>query len=343
MGSDISRILIWGSGAIGGTVGAFWARAGHDVTFVDIEPEHVRAMTEHGLTLTGPLDAFTIPVQACLPDQVAGVWDLVFLCVKAHHTSDACRSLAPHLGPDGVVVSLQNGLCEHLIADRVGAARTMGAFVNFGADWIAPGEVHYANRGAFVLGELDGQISPRLKNILSLARIFEPDAIATDTIEGYIWGKLGYGAFLFAQALGDKGIADCIARPELLPLWRALAGDVARVAAAQGIIPCGFNGYDPAAFAPEADEAAARSSIDALVAFARPNAKTHSGIWRDLAVRKRKTEVDVQIWPIVEIGRQHGVTCRAIAALVEMIHEVERGERPLSDDNLLELLRRAID
>ena len=75
-----------------------------------------------------------------------------------------------------------------------------------------------------------------------------------------------------------------------------------------------------------------------MVAFNRPNAKTHSGIWRDLAIRKRRTEVDVQIWPIVTTGAENGVDCPKCRKLSAMIHEIEDGTRKLSDDNLLVLL-----
>ena len=69
------------------------------------------------------------------------------------------------------------------------------------------------------------------------------------------------------------------------------------------------------------------------------SAKTHSGVWRDLAVRKRRTEVDAQIAPIAEIGARHGVACPTVRALVAMIHEVEDGKHPMTDDNLTELAR----
>jgi 2-dehydropantoate 2-reductase len=330
-------VLVWGAGAIGGTVGVYLARAGHDVTFVDIVPEHVAAIQGPGLHIHGPVTDFTIQAPALLPGEVSGTWDKVFLCVKAHHTAEACRALLPHLAADGYVLSLQNGLCETIIAGIAGADRTVGAFVNFGADWMEPGSILYGNRGAVVLGEIDGADTPRLRHLHALMRDFEPDAITTPDIWSYLWGKLGYGAMLFAQALGDASIADCLARPELLPTWRALGGEAVAVALAEGVQPRGFNGFDPAAFRPGAAEAEAAASVAAMVAFNRPSAKTHSGVWRDVAVRRRRTEVDVQIAPIVEIGAKHGLPCPTIARLVALIHEVEAG-RPQSDALLLELL-----
>ena len=109
--------LVWGAGAIGGTVGAYLKRAGHDVSFVDVAGEHVAAIRDpaRGLAITGPIDEFKVVAPAFVPGEVEGKWKRIFLAVKAHHTRDACLALAPHLAEDGYVLSLQNGLCERII------------------------------------------------------------------------------------------------------------------------------------------------------------------------------------------------------------------------------------
>jgi 2-dehydropantoate 2-reductase len=339
---DRGPILVWGAGAIGGTVGAHLVRARHAVVFVDIVEEHVAAIADpaRGLAVEGPVASFRVHAPACLPGALKGAFRRVLLCVKTHDTEAACRALLPHLAADGYVLSLQNGLCERMIAEICGAERTMGAFVNFGADWLAPGRVLYGNRGAVVVGELDGAATPRARAMHALLRdTFEPEAVLTDNIWGYLWGKLAYSSLLYAQGLAERGIADTLARPELAPLIRALAGEVVAVARAEGVSSLGFNGFDPAAFAPGASEAAALRSIGAMIAFNRPNAKTHSGIWRDLWVRRRATPADAQIGAVPPIGRAHGLPCPTLRRLIAMIHEAERGARPMSDDNLLELMR----
>ena len=121
--------------------------------------------------------------------------------MKAHHTEAALDALAPHLADDGYVVSAQNGLNELAIAETVGPERTIGCFVNFGADCSAPGRILYGNRGAVVVGEIDGAIRRARARCTRCCRIFEPDALLTDNIWGYLWGKLAYGAMLFATAL----------------------------------------------------------------------------------------------------------------------------------------------
>jgi len=328
------KILVWGSGAIGGTVGAYLARAGQDVLFVDSAADHVAAINAAGLAIEGPIENFTVAASALPPEQVAGRYRRILLCVKAHHTEAAAAALEPHLADDGIVVSLQNGLNERVIAAAVGERRTIGAFVNFGADYLAPGRVLYGGRGAFVLGELDGAMSPRLAALVDLVRAMEPGAIATGNIWGFLWGKLGYGALLFATALTDDSIADVLDMPEFRPLLTALAREVVAVSAAQGIRPEGFNGWDPAAFAPGASQAAADASFDGMVAFNRRSAKSHSGIWRDLAVRRRRTEVDAQLGPVVAEAARLGLAAPLCERLVTLIHGIEEGRQRLARDTL---------
>ena len=197
------RILVWGAGAIGGTISGTFRRAGLDITVVDADAAHLAAIRHRGLRITGPIESFVQPIPAFTPEDVPGVWDTIFLCVKALHTEAAVHQLERHLAADGVVVSLQNGFNELIIAEAVGEARTMGAFINFGADVIEPGVIHFGGRGAFVLGELNGGDTIRLARVHGAVRQFEPAAIVTNNIWGYLWGKMGYGALLFATALTD--------------------------------------------------------------------------------------------------------------------------------------------
>jgi 2-dehydropantoate 2-reductase len=331
------RILIWGAGAIGGTVATYLRRAGLDITVVDANGAHVRAIRERGLAITGPIENFVQLLPAYAPNDVAGAWDTIFLCVKAQHTEAAARQLAPHLASDGVVVSLQNGFNELPIADAVGRERTMGAFINFGADVLEPGVVHFGGRGAVVIGELDGRHSERLARVHRALRHFEPDAITTDNIWGYLWGKMGYGSLLFASALTPASIVEVLDSRDARPALTSLAREVMAVAATDGVTSMGFNGYDPAAFRPDGGGAAIDSSFDAMVAFNRRSAKTHSGIWRDIAVHHRKTECDAQFAPILKLARQSHVAIPHVERLVSLMREVESGARPQTLENLARL------
>jgi 2-dehydropantoate 2-reductase len=328
-------ILVWGAGAIGGTVGAYLREAGLPVVFVDKSAQHVEAINTKGLAITGPIREFQVAAKACLPEDVKGRFDLIFLCVKAQDTAAAATALAPFLSQNGSVVSLQNGLNEEVIAKRIGVERTVGAFVNFGADYMSPGIVHYAGHGAVVTGELDGEIRPRTKDIHHLLQIFEPRAVLSKNIWGFLWSKLAYGALLFATALTNDSIADSLAMVKYRPVFIALTREVINIAVANKIALETFDGFDPRAFM--AGDKEAQASLDALVAHNRKSAKTHSGIWRDLAVRKRKTEVRSQLEPVVATAEKLGLKAPLTARTIVLITEIEEGSRPLATENLAEL------
>ncbi len=335
------KFLICGAGAIGGTIGAHLARAGHDVTLVDRAQDHVAAMNTAGLRIEGPLAEFVVRIPAFTPDALEGEFEHVVLAVKAQDTEASTRALAKHLREDGFVVSAQNGLNELVIKSIVGDARTMGCFVNFGADYLEPGVIQYAGRGAVVVGEIDGRVTPRVKEVREALADFDDRAIVTANIWGYLWGKLAYGAQLFATALTNDSIADALADTRYRDVYVEIAREVMRVAAARGIAPEGFNGFDPRALTPDADRAMSESSLDELVAFNRRSAKTHSGIWRDIAVRKRRTETDAQLGPIVTLGAEAGVPTPLSSRLIELMHEVEDGRRAQSHQTL-DLLKAAL-
>jgi 2-dehydropantoate 2-reductase len=315
-------------------MGAHLARAGHDVALVDTVDDHVAAIDRSGLRITGPIATFTVRVPAFVPQTVAGEWDTIILATKAHHTEAAARALLPHLSAAGCVISAQNGLNELTIAGVVGARRTVGAFVNFGADYMEPGVIHYGGRGAVVVGEISGHITRRAIAIRDAWLDVDDRATVTPNIWGYLWGKEAYGAMLFATALTNESIADALALPKYRALYIALAREVLAVADARAVTPEAFDGFDPAAYRPLAPPGAAARSLDDLVAHNRRSAKSHSGIWRDLAVRKRRTEVDAQLGIVVTLAQQAGVPTPLTVRLVELIHDIEHGVRALSLDTL---------
>lgn len=329
------RILIWGAGAIGGTLGAYLIRAGHEILFVDVVEEHVAKINQAGLQITGPVDEFTVGAAAVLPDQLGEKYPIILLCTKAQHTEAAAETLVNYLADDGYVMSVQNGLNELIIREIVGSERTLGAFINFSADYHAPGKILFGGRGAVVVGELNRAITPRLEEIGAAFRDFDEDTIITDNLWGYLWGKEAYGAMLFVSALTNEAIGDALADPKYRDLYIRAAQEILEVATEIGVEARGFNGFEPAAFA-AGDLPGINRSLDTLVAFNRRSAKTHSGIWRDLAVRKRRTEV-IMYEPILAEGEKIGLDLPLTRRWIEMIREIEDGKRPQALSNLDEL------
>ncbi|WP_413282859.1 ketopantoate reductase family protein [Vibrio sp. MA40-2] len=330
-------ILIWGAGAIGGVLAAYLARAGKEVHVVDIVEEHVEKINAQGLDIQGPVDAFNQPLKAFLPSQLTQQYDCIILAVKAHHTDGAVDMLTPFLSENGFVVSAQNGLNEHVIAKKIGAEKTVGCFVNFGADWLEPGVILYGNRAAIAIGELDGSISQRATDVHALFSILEPDSVLTDNIWGYLWGKLGYGSLLICTALTPDSMSDAMAKEAHYEAYASLGHEVMVLAKALGIKPMSFNGFECDAFLSK-DPIAVQQSLDMMVAHNRKTAKTHSGIWRDLAIRKRKTEVDAQIQSVIDQGERLNIETPALTSLVSLINAIENGHREQKSELVDELI-----
>jgi 2-dehydropantoate 2-reductase len=334
-------ITVYGAGAIGGITGAALARAGHDVLLIDKARDHVEAMNARGVTVDTHDGAFTVPVRAAMPEALGPGLELVLLAVKSQDTPAALEVLAPRLTADGANVSMQNGLNEELIAAAVGARRTVGCLVNWAADWTGPGRILHGGSGALVLGELDGCPSARVHSLAKLLDVVAPTRV-TDNILGYTWAKHVYGALLVATAVVDAHVYDVVERsPDVQAMLVRLVVENMRVADAAGITLEPFDEYDPAQYraAAAGDTAARDHTMAVIAAHYRAHTKTKTGIWRDLAVRRRKTEVGALLGATVAKARGFGLPMPLTERLIAIIEDLETGRRGMSWDNVDELVR----
>ena len=334
-------ITIVGAGAIGGTVGAFLTDAGYDITLVDVVPEHVRVMNERGLRITGLRGDRTFPVTAILASELRGPLGVTFLCVKGHYTEPVMQQIGPLLARDGYILSLQNGLNEEIIARHVGAERTVGAFIHFGADYIEPGLIQLGSEQTIYPGELDGTITPRLQAIQAALSHVMPAEMTTN-IWGFLWGKLVYGAMAFAVSCVDAPVPEIIDNRLGLRICQAASAEAYAVAKSQADRLEWIGEFDPNAFAP-GDDFADRSeaALNEMAGAMRASIKQHMGIWRDLKIKKRKTEVDMLSAVIVAKGAEHNIPTPVNAAIVDVIHEIEAGKRGMDWSNLDDIARTA--
>jgi len=336
-------ITIYGAGAIGGITGARLTQAAHDVLLVDKAEDHVAAMNARGLTIDSREGSVTVPVRAIAPGSLGSNLDLVLLAVKSQDTPAALEVLAPRLAADGAIVSLQNGLNEERIAAAVGERRTVGCLVNWAADWQAPGRILHGGAGALVLGELDGRPSERVQRLAKLLDVVAPTRVS-DNILGYTWAKHVYGALLVATALVDAHVYEVVERsPEIQAMLVALVLENMAVAERAGIRLLAFDEYDPADYCAAAagDAAARRRAMAGIATHYRAATKTKTGIWRDLAVRKRKTEVGAMLGATVAKAKGYGLAMPLTERLIAMIEELETGRRQMAWANLDELVRSA--
>lgn len=332
-------IAVWGTGAIGGVVGAAMAAAGEDVVLVDLVREHVEAMNRDGLRVRSAEGEQRVAVQASLPEDLVGPVEIVFLAVKSQHTAAALEHLAPLLGRDSVVISLQNGLNESRIAERIGGERTIGAMVDFSADYHEPGLIVRGRSGALYVGELDGRMTPRLERIRQLLAHAMP-AASTGNIMGYVWSKLCKGSMDGTTALVDASIAEVRGNRATQPALAAVIREGALVGAAEGVRLEPYEQFDPDAFLDPSTEgmAAASRVLDEMAEEATHDLKVRTGYWRDIVVRKRPTEVSYITGEIVERGRKHAIPTPVNQRQLELFDEIETGRRAMSWQNLDDLL-----
>lgn len=230
MSDGKQRILVAGAGALGSVFGGFLRRAGHAVTLLGRAP-HVDAIAARGLDIDGiwgehHVDGFAVATEAA---QIAEQFDVVLLTVKSFDTAAMAAAVRPLLRDDGFVISLQNGLGNVEAAEaELGAPRTLGARVIFGAEIRAAGRVHVsviADPNA--VGSLDVAADARREAAArDWARRFDDAGIPsvyTDDLPSRLWAKVLYNAAL--NPLGALLGVHYGALPER-PQSRAIMDDV---------------------------------------------------------------------------------------------------------------------
>lgn len=187
----MSKYAIYGAGSLGTVLGAYITKNGGQIDLINRNQAHVAALKEKGAHISGTVE-FTVPVKAMTPDEMQGPYDVILLMTKQLHNAEVVTQLKSHLAKDGVIVTLQNGLPEPGIAAIVGANRTMGCVVEWGATLQEAGHCELTSAPdslSFHMGKMEG-ISDRqftmVKNLLELmCPVYEePNLI------GARWSKL---------------------------------------------------------------------------------------------------------------------------------------------------------
>jgi 2-dehydropantoate 2-reductase len=233
---------------------------------------------------------------------------------------------------------MQNGMNPPRIAARIGAEHVVPAFVSYPADWQGPGHIEHGGLGDVWVGESDGRMTPRLETIRGLiAHVAR--AHVTDNIYGYLWAKQIDTSLLFAQAVTDETMADVWGNARYQLALIGLVSEGVAVAEAAGVRLEPFGPFDALALRPRTDAelAAARAVLDRFAALWRDRVKVRSGPWRDMAVRRRPTEVDHLTGWLAAEGRRRHLPMPLSELLVRQVKEIEQGKRERGLPNLDEL------
>ena len=232
------KIAVVGVGAMGSVYAGLLADAGHEVWAVDTWREHIDAIRAHGLRVEGASGDRTVPVHATTHAADAGRCDLVIIATKAMHVLQAAESAQPLLGPDTVVLSIQNGLGGPDIAARVlGRERVIvGVVGGFGASIRAPGHAHHNGWELVRLGEFTGPVSARLERIAEVWRSGGFRVKCFDDIDQLVWEKLICNVcYSGICAIAERTLIEVITDADLWKIASGCALEASAVARARGI------------------------------------------------------------------------------------------------------------
>lgn len=304
-------IAILGGGAMGSVYAALLASAGHTITLVDRNADRVRIINAKGLRLDGPLGDRTVRLTACCRAP-AVEQALVVLAVKAADVESAVEAARPMLGPQTVVLTMQNGLgSADTAASLLGPAGAdrlaIGIASGFGASLKGPGHAHHNAMQAIRFGAYAGLDRQTLDTVTAAWRQAGFDAEAVDDIVAMQWRKLICNvAYSAPCALTGMTVGEVMDDPDLGPVSRAAAREAWQVATALGVAIA------------VADPVAHVRAFGASMPNARPSAL------QDIAAGRR-SEIDVINGAIPRYGRRAGVATPVNDTLVALIRQRERG------------------
>ena len=327
------KYTLVGAGAIGGSMAAWLTRAGAEILYVDAVPDHIRAMNERGLTIRDPRGGdFTVPVKAVHIDDLGEPLEVVFLATKTQHTRAAMEKIAPLLKKDGYVVSLQNGINEYVIAEYVGQNRVVGAFVNWAADYIEPGVIQFGGHSNFVIGELDGRITERLEHLREFISPFQQVEISGQVMR-QLWSKQVNICAMFATGITHLLIPGGMEYGPTQETIACIALEAMQVPEKLGIELVSFDDFRPDLYR----QGRFKEALQVTADHYRPMVKNYTGLYRDLAVRHRKSEIDGTVGVTVQMGEKLGLSLPLNKKLVDRVKEIEAGRRTICTENLMEL------
>ncbi len=302
------KIAIFGAGAMGSVYAGLMAEAGHEVWAVDVWQEHVDAINRGGLRVEGASGDRVVPgIKATSDAADAGECDLYVLATKASGVGPAARAIAPLMGLESMLVTIQNGLgageriAEHMATDRV----LLGVADGFGASMKGPGHVHHSAMNLIRLGEMNGGMTDRLQRITEVWQQAGFNAKAFDDIDQLIWGKyICNVTFSGPCTVFDRTLGELMADESLWAIALGCAREVYALGQAKKIA---FSFDDP---------------IEYVTAFGRKMPDARPSMLLDHHAR-RPSEIDAINGMAVELGRRLGIATPYNEVLTAVIRDRE--------------------
>lgn len=334
------RLAVFGVGAIGGVIGGYLARAGHDVTLVDLWPANIERIKADGLTVTAQEGEFTVQARALHLGEVSAAgleFDAVLVSVKSYDTRWAATFLEPYLAPGGFLVSAQNSINEDAMADVVGWPRVVGCVITLGAGMYEPGHVQRTSsfdRNAFAMGEPSGLITKRLKEMAEVMGAAGPSRTTTN-LWGERWAKLATNCMTNAvSAITGLTTSQLKDDAEVRKLSTHICVEVTQVATAFGVSVEPITGIAAHMFQEALEDPAKMKEVESLMLEHGRVVRAGLPSLAQDVMKGRKTEADDLNGYVVNKGREMGVPTPVNEALLKLAKRLEAGEIEPSISNV---------
>ena len=329
------RSAIYGAGSLGTVMGAFLAKNGVEIDLVNRNKAHVEALKNNGARITGTVE-MTIPVNALLPEEMTGKYDIIFLMTKQLNNRETLTFLKDFLADDGVVVTLQNGIPEDSVAEIVGPERTVGVTVEWGATMTAPGESMLTSDPdslSFHMGSMPGIPESKLEEVKSVLEKMCPVEIETN-LPGARWSKLLINATFSGLGTVMGGTFGDVTKN---PLGRELAvrcmKEVIDVGRAAGVTFAPVQGKDIVSLFYWTNPVKKAVAKLILPVAMKKHAAIEPSMLQDLK-KGKPCEIQAINGVVCERGRKNGVATPVNDRIVELVTEIQEGKRKPSRANL---------
>lgn len=329
------RTAIYGAGSLGTVLGAWIEKKGRHIDLINRNRAHVEALRKNGAHITGTVD-FTQAVTAYTPEEMSGVYDVIFLLTKQQQNAEVVAFLKDFLAEDGVIVTLQNGLPEQGIAAIVGAERVLGCTVAWGATLLSPGVCELTSSPdslTFSLGWISEKPNGHLETVKAMLELMGPVTVEENFV-GTRWSKLLINSAFsgMSTVLGctfGEAAAGWASRKVVLSLIK----ECIDVCAAAGIKIEAVQGKDAVKLLGYRGPVKKLLSLLILPVAIKKHARLKASMLQDIEHGK-KTEVDAINGAIAAFGRQIGFPTPMNEKVTELIHRIENGELRPSQENL---------
>ena len=329
------RCAIYGAGSLGTVMGAYLTKNGVPVDLVNRNKAHIEALKAKGAHITGTVD-MTVPVTALFPEEMAGTYDIIFLMTKQLNNRETVRFLKDYLSGGGVIVTLQNGIPEPEIAGIIGAEKTIGCTVEWGATMNGPGECSLTSDPdslSFHMGSMPGIPESTLENVKSVLEKMCPVEIESNLL-GARWSKLLINATFSGLGTVMGGtFGDVTTDPKARDLAACCMKEVIDVGWAAGITFAPVQGKDIVSlFYWNNPMKKAVAKLIMPVAM-KKHAAIEPSMLQDLK-KNKPCEIDAINGVVCEWGRKKGIPTPVNDRIVGIVHEIQEGKRSPSRENL---------